>query len=110
MSFRKDDQGKLRMDLLSPDFLEGVAKILTLGAAKYGARNYINCKEPYERYYAALQRHLTAYARGELVDQESGESHLLHAACCLQFLYEYEVQGKLADHPRRSPQRDPAGP
>ena len=37
------------------------------------------------RYYNALMRHLSSYADGELIDSESGESHLAHALCNLYF-------------------------
>jgi hypothetical protein len=90
MSFTKHDAGKLRFDLVDPYFLEGLADVLTRGAAKYSPDNWKNCPEPFQRYYAALQRHLTAYAKGERFDPETGLSHLYHAACCLMFLAYFE--------------------
>lgn len=94
--FIKHDAGKLRMDLVDPVFLEGLARVLTLGAVKYSPRNWQACPEPFERYYAALQRHLNAFAQGQRADEESGLSHLYHAACCLQFLAYFEREGALA--------------
>lgn len=88
--FTKYDAGKLRMDLIDPQFTEGLAAVLTHGAAKYSADNWKACTEPFQRYYAALQRHLHLYARGEQRDAESGLSHLYHAACCLMFLAHFE--------------------
>lgn len=99
MTFRKNDAGKARYDLISPEFLEGLAAILTLGAAKYSPDNWRNCPEPFERYYAALQRHLVAFAKGERTDAESGRSHLYHAACCLMFLEHFERTGALDVEP-----------
>jgi hypothetical protein len=93
--FVKDDAGKLRMDLIAPQFLEGLADILTLGAAKYSPRNWEACPNPFERYYSALQRHLLAFAKGERQDAESGRSHLYHAAACLMFLEKFERDGAL---------------
>lgn len=90
MSFTKHDAGKLRFDLIDPYFLEGLADVLTRGAAKYSPDNWKNCPAPFERYYSALQRHLTAYAKGEQHDAETGLSHLYHAACCLMFLAYFE--------------------
>lgn len=84
--FVKHDAEKLRMDLITPEFLEGLAGVLTHGAAKYAPDNWKNCDKPFERYYAALQRHLVAYAKGDDLDAESGYHHLYHAACCLMFL------------------------
>ena len=37
---RKDDTAKPRMDLIPPELLEGVADVLTYGAAKYAPRNW----------------------------------------------------------------------
>lgn len=88
--FTKHDSGKLRLDLVDPLFIEGLAAILTLGATKYSPTNWQNCPKPFERYYSALQRHLLAFAKGERTDPESGLSHLYHAAACLQFLAWFE--------------------
>lgn len=82
----KFDQGKLPMDLLDPEWLEGVAQILQFGAQKYAAHNWRQGIS-YSRLYAATQRHLTAFAKGWETDGETGLSHLLHASCCLMFLY-----------------------
>lgn len=101
--FIKNDAGKLRLDLLDPHFLEGMAAILTLGAAKYSPENWKNCTEPFQRYYAALQRHLLAFAKGERTDAESGKSHLYHAACCLMFLAHFERTGAMDDKPDEYP-------
>ena len=40
MSGTKHDQGKTRFELVSPYFVEGVAKILTFGAQKYDPYNW----------------------------------------------------------------------
>ena len=85
----KHDADKLRYDLVPPEALEEIVKILTLGAAKYTDRNWekgIN----YGRVYGALMRHMQAFWRGEDKDIESGLSHLSHAGCCLFFLLTYE--------------------
>jgi hypothetical protein len=95
VSFQKHDDGKPMHWLVDPYFVEGLAHILTLGAAKYGALNWRDCPEPFERYYSALQRHLIAFAKGERADPESGRSHLYHAAACLQFLACFEREGLL---------------
>jgi hypothetical protein len=97
VDFVKHDAGKPQHWLLDPQFVEGMVAILTLGAVKYAPNplNWQACPEPYERYYSALQRHLTAFAKGERADKESGLSHLYHAACCLQFLAYFEREGRL---------------
>ena len=43
-----------------------------------------------DRYYSAAMRHLLAWRKGEDRDQESGYSHLWHAACNLAFMIALE--------------------
>ena len=86
---KKFDQDKPDVSLVCPEFILGTADILTFGARKYGKRNYLESKgdqDYYDRLYAALQRHLLAYAAGELLDEESGKPHLFHAAANLAML------------------------
>lgn len=82
----KYDSEKPQMDLLDPDFLEDVAKVLTFGAKKkYAAHNWrqgINVS----RLVAATYRHLGAINRGEDIDPESGLPHTAHLGCCVMFL------------------------
>lgn len=85
----KFDNGKLPMDLLDPEWMEGVAQVLQFGAQKYAAHNWRKGME-WSRLYAAIQRHLNAFAKGWEYDDETGLSHLLHASCGLMFLYEMQ--------------------
>lgn len=89
----KYDGGKPRMDLLldgCPAALLQVAEVLTFGAKKYAAHSWHTVSEGKTRYKAALLRHLTAHAQGEVNDPESGLPHLAHAACCSLFILELE--------------------
>lgn len=89
----KFDGGKPRMDLLldgCPNALLRVSEVLTFGAEKYAAHNWKTVPDGPARYKAALLRHITAHATGEINDQESGLPHLSHAACCLLFMLELE--------------------
>lgn len=95
---KKYDNGKVRLDLLAPEFLEGTARVLAFGAEKYGERNWEKGMK-WGRPYAALGRHLWAWWRGEPFDDESGLPHLWHAACCLMFLIAYE-QRKVGEDDR----------
>lgn len=88
----KFDKGKVRYELLAPEALEGTAKILTFGAAKYSDRNWEKGMK-YSRIFGALMRHLWAWWRGESFDPETQLSHLHHAACCIMFLQTYEARG-----------------
>jgi len=89
---RKDDQGKLPYDLIAPEALEELAKVLKFGSIKYAPRNWEKGMD-WSRVYAALQRHLWAWWGGEHTDPETGFSHLSHALCCLMFLSAYEARG-----------------
>ena len=75
---RKD--GKLRWELLPLETLEEVVKIYTFGAEKYGPNTWQNLENGYERYKAALLRHLVSYEKGETHDEESGIHALAHMA------------------------------
>jgi len=85
----KHDQAKLRMDLITPEFLEEIAKVLTFGANKYGDRNWEKGIK-WGRVLGAIMRHLVAWLMGTRRDLESGLSPLSHAACNLMFLITYE--------------------
>lgn len=93
---RKDDQAKIRFELLPPEFLAGTADILTFGAKKYGDRNWEKGMA-WSRVFGALMRHMWAWWRREQCDAETGKSHLWHAACCLAFLIAYEERRSGAD-------------
>jgi hypothetical protein len=83
--FTKYDGEKRRYDLVPYDSLEQIIEVLEYGAEKYSDDNWKKCDEPV-RYFAAAMRHLTAWIRGERLDQESGLPHLAHAGCCVLFL------------------------
>ena len=85
----KADNGKTRLDLVSPTFIEAVGKIRTFGVQKYGDSDSWAKVEP-QRYMAALLRHINAYRMGEETDRESGMPHLWHAACNLMFLIDLD--------------------
>jgi hypothetical protein len=87
----KDDQDKTRWDLLPPDALEEIAKVLTFGANKYNDRNWEKGMK-WHRPFGALMRHMWAWWRGAGPDEETGLSHLAHAGCCLLFLLSYELR------------------
>ena len=94
----KFDAEKVRLELLPPDFLVGVGKVLTFGAKKYAAGNWaIGDGFEWSRLYGALLRHMLAWASGEDKDPESGLSHLYHAGCMLAFLAAHVERGKGKD-------------
>ena len=85
MSGSKYDQGKPMLDLVRPEFIEGVAEVLTFGAKKYAAHNWTQGIE-YSRIIAALKRHLAEIEKGYDYDDESGLPHIDHVGCCVMFL------------------------
>lgn len=89
----KDDGAKIRLDLVPPELIEEVGKVLTFGAAKYTPNGWQTVPNGEERYYAALLRHLIAYKRGEINDPESGLPHLSHVATNVAFLIWLEKEG-----------------
>lgn len=96
---RKDDDGKLRYDLLPIGPLAEVAKVYTIGARKYADRNWERGLR-WGRVYAALQRHANAWWRGEKLDQQDGQHHLASVVWCALALMEYEnAHPELDDRP-----------
>jgi len=85
----KFDDGKLRFDLVPADSLEDVVRVFTYGSEKYGDRNWEKGLL-WGRLFAAVQRHLWCWWRGQDVDDESGLPHLAHAACSLLMLLDYK--------------------
>jgi len=96
----KFDKEKLRMDLIPPAAIKGLAYVLGMGAAKYGDYNWYKGVE-YSRLYAACLRHLIAWWEGEDYDQESGFTHVDHAMCNLAFLCQFmnDARFELDDRP-----------
>jgi hypothetical protein len=88
----KHDTNKPRLDLLSVPAMSATAEVMAYGAKKYSPHNWRRGFE-WSRLYAAALRHLLAHMSGEDKDPETGLSHLSHAACCLMFLQEHEIEG-----------------
>ncbi len=86
----KYDEGKIQLDLWSPDAINETGRVLTFGANKYDAYNWAKGIK-YSRVFGALLRHLWSWWRGEINDPETGLHHLGHAMCCLMFLLHYEM-------------------
>lgn len=86
---KKFDGDKPRMELISPIALTELAKVLTKGAQKYSPNNW-RAGLAFTRLMGATLRHLNAYNSGEMLDQETGLSHLGHAMCEIMFMLEFE--------------------
>ena len=94
---QKFDTDKIRMDLIPFGPLEEIAKVLTAGAVKYSPDNWKSVPNPIHRYEAAMLRHISAYKQGQVLDPETGLSHLAHAGCCLMFLLHFTACDKATD-------------
>ena len=75
---RKD--GKLMWELLPLLDVEDIVKVYHAGAEKYGPNMWQNLENGYERYKAAMMRHLVEYEKGNEFDQETGCRHLAQVA------------------------------
>ncbi|MCI4410206.1 MAG: hypothetical protein JHC38_00885 [Thiotrichales bacterium] len=95
---RKDDAGKPRFDLIPAIAELKIAEVLEYGARKYAPDNWRKVDNPEARYLAAALRHINAWRRGEKRDQESGLSHLAHAATSLMFIMELVSEQPLTHH------------
>lgn len=71
---------KLRWDLLPLSEIEDIVAVYTAGADKYGPNRWQHLDDGYNRYKAALFRHLLEYEKGNEIDEETGCKHL--AQCC----------------------------
>lgn len=86
---KRYNQAKPRLSLVEPDFTEGLAKVLTFGAEKYGVGNWKKGLKVTE-VIDSLERHILEIKKGEEKDKESGLPHWAHAAANLMFLAHFE--------------------
>lgn len=101
----KNDQDKIRLELLSPVALVEISKVLTFGSKKYADHNWRKGFK-WSRLLGASLRHILSFLGGEDKDPETGLSHLAHAGCCIMFLLEHESLHKALDD-RHKPSEDP---
>ena len=90
--FTKHDSGKLQWSRFCWAAAAKVMRVMHYGADKYGWDNWRKAETPKDRrrYLDAAYRHMIDYADGEVLDLESGNPHLWHAACSLMFYLEYD--------------------
>ena len=86
---RKDDDGKLRYDLIPGYPLGQLAAVYTLGAGKYTDHNWRKGMR-WGRLFAAMCRHAWAWWCGERLDPQDGQHHLASVAWIAFTLMEYE--------------------
>ena len=83
------DTGKLRLDLLPPEWEEALAQVMTHGVKKYAERNW-ELGMDWSKVYGPLRRHVLAWLKGEELDRESGLPHMAHVAWNALALMVYE--------------------
>lgn len=90
---KKDDGGKLMLQLIDAEFLHQVGEVLTFGANKYSPYNWRGLDK--ERVEGSLLRHINNWRRGEQYDKDSPNAHNLIAATAnLMFLWYLDVNGE----------------
>lgn len=85
----KHDLDKEKFDLMPMMPLLELAKLFTLGAVKYGVRNWEKGMK-FGRLFAAMMRHSIKWWAGEKYDQENGQHHLVAVMWNAMVLMELE--------------------
>lgn len=93
MSGRKDDEGKLRYDLLPRQALREVVSRLTFGAKKYEPDNWRK-GIAYSRLVAAAERHWNAWLHGNITDADCDLHELSGVAINVLMLLEFEIENR----------------
>lgn len=88
----KDD--KLRWDLLPMQEIEDIVRVFHLGAKKYKPNGWKDIPNGFERYRAAMMRHLMCYMNGERYDKELGVNHLSSMCWNAIAMLWYDKHGK----------------
>ena len=79
-------KSKTRWDLAEWPFFRAICEVLTTGANKYSPDQWKTMTGGREHFFSALMRHIDQWKEGQKIDEETGKSHLVHAACNLMFL------------------------
>jgi hypothetical protein len=81
-----------------------VAKVMALGAIKYGPYNWRAKNVRMTVYIEAAMRHLLALLDGEDLDPESGMPHPAHVSACMGIILDAQANGNLIDdRPAKGP-------
>lgn len=89
---------KTQLHLIPTSGLESVAKVMELGASKYGAYNWrTGDKKLLSVYLGAIFRHLVEKMNGRDVDPESGKDPLAHVIATALIILDMEKTGQLQD-------------
>jgi Domain of unknown function (DUF5664) len=86
---KRFNSGKTRFSLIPVKAEEAESKVWTMGAEKYGERNWEKGL-PFLSVIDSMLRHIKAYQKGETIDSESGQPHMAHIRCNAAMLIEYQ--------------------
>jgi len=84
----RHDAGKPEIHQVPPSLIIAVAEVLKYGEQKYAKGNWKKGMD-WVKPYDCLMRHMFKWLAGEEEDEESGLSHLYHAAANIAMLIEY---------------------
>ena len=104
---------KLRWDLLPMSEIEDIVKLYHRGAKKYKPDSWKQLNDGFNRYRAALLRHMMAYLNGERYDKETGSNHLTAVAWNAIAMLWFDKHGKgliPLDEPEDTDYKDDANP
>jgi len=96
---KRFDEGKERVDLIPPDAMMCIGKVMGYGATKYYDSSIPRPEQNWQRgqklskVVGPLLRHLYKYLMGYDLDSESGLPHLAHVAANAIFLLTYHLRG-----------------
>lgn len=96
---------KSPLGVVPPALMLGAAPAMAVGANKYGPFNWRAQPVQVMTYIEAIQRHLFAFSDGQDVAEDTGVSHLGHAAAGLGILMDAFAMGNVIDN---RPQAGPA--
>lgn len=85
---------KLRWDLLPMEEIEDIVKVYHAGAKKYSPNSWQNLPNGFERYRAAMFRHLMEYMKGNKIDSDTGCMHLAQVCWNAIAMLWYDKHGK----------------
>ena len=87
----RHDTGKVRLDLLPPEWIWGLGQVMTAGAAKYEARNWEKGMA-WSKVLGPMLRHVYKWMSGEMYDVETGCHHLAMVAWNALALMSYQIR------------------
>lgn len=95
MDLYKQDEDKLKLTLVDPEFLEEFTKVLMYGANKYSENSWKYIINSKERTLNSILRHLLEIRKGDEIDNESGFPHIAHAATqCMIYYYHFMKESR----------------